>query len=64
MANAGIFANDDPMYERFRQALDKAGEKIWRLPLDEEYKDIIRSNIADIMNTGGRWGGASGAPCS
>ena len=60
-ANAGVFANDDPMYERFRRALDKAGEKFWRLPLGEEYKDLIRSNIADIMNSGGRWGGASSA---
>ena len=56
--NAGIFANDDKMYQRFKDALDKAGEKMWRLPLDEEYKDIIKSNIADIMNSGGRYGGA------
>ena len=57
-ANAGIFANDDDIYNRFRKALDKAGEKMWRLPLDDEYKEQIKSNIADIMNTGGRWGGA------
>ena len=57
-ANAGIFANDDDIYNRFRNALDKAGEKMWRLPLDDEYKEQIKSNIADIMNTGGRWGGA------
>jgi len=57
-ANAGIFANDDAMYERFSEALAKEGEKMWRLPLDDEYKEQIRSNIADIMNTGGRWGGA------
>src|SRR6266496_4055202 len=57
-ANAGIFANDDAMYERFTKALAKAGEKMWRLPLDDEYKEQIRSNIADIMNTGGRYGGA------
>jgi leucyl aminopeptidase len=56
--NAGIFANDDAMYNRFSQALDKAGEKMWRMPLDDEYKEIIRSNIADIVNSGGRWGGA------
>jgi leucyl aminopeptidase len=56
--NAGIFTNDDSMYDRFRRALSKAGEKMWRLPLDEEYKESIRSNIADIMNTGGRYGGA------
>jgi leucyl aminopeptidase len=56
--NAGIFANDDAMYNRFSQALDKAGEKMWRMPLDDEYLEIIRSNIADIVNSGGRWGGA------
>ena len=56
--NAGVFANDDKLYQRFNQALEKAGEKFWRLPLDEEYKESIRSNIADIINSGGRWGGA------
>ncbi len=60
-ANAGIFANDDAMYERFHKANEKAGEKMWRLPLDDEYKEQIRSTIADIMNTGGRWGGAINA---
>jgi leucyl aminopeptidase len=57
-ANAGIFANDDEMYKRFHSANEKAGEKMWRMPLDDEYKEQIRSSIADIMNTGGRWGGA------
>jgi len=56
--NAGVFANDDKMFDRFNRALDRAGEKMWRLPLDEEYKESIRSNIADIVNSGGRWGGA------
>jgi leucyl aminopeptidase len=56
--NAGVFANDDKMYERFHSANEKAGEKMWRMPLDDEYKEQIRSSIADIMNTGGRWGGA------
>ncbi len=40
--NAGVFANDDKMYERFTKALAKAGEKFWRMPLDEEYKESIR----------------------
>lgn len=56
--NAGVFANDEQIYEHFRKAHEKAGEKMWRMPLDDEYKEQIRSNIADIMNTGGRWGGA------
>ena len=58
MVNAGIFANDDAMYERFQKALHQAGEKMWRMPLDDEYRDVIKSNIADIMNSGGRYGGA------
>jgi len=56
--NAGIFANDDQMYERFHSANARAGEKMWRMPLDDEYKEQIRSSIADIVNSGGRWGGA------
>jgi leucyl aminopeptidase len=56
--NAGIFANDDDMYNRFHTANAKAGEKMWRMPLDDEYKEQIRSSIADIVNSGGRWGGA------
>ena len=59
--NAGIFSSDDAMYERFAQANQQAGEKMWRLPLDDEYKEIIKSNIADMVNSGGRWGGAISA---
>ena len=56
--NAGIFSNNDAFYERFHKAQTAAGEKMWRLPLDEEYRELIRSNIADIINSGGRYGGA------
>lgn len=59
--NAGVFANDEDVYNHFSSALQRSGEKFWRLPLDPEYLDMIRSNIADLMNTGGRWGGASTA---
>jgi leucyl aminopeptidase len=57
-ANVGIFSNDDAFYERFNKSLAKSGEKMWRLPVTDEYLDMTRSNIADLMNTGGRWGGA------
>jgi leucyl aminopeptidase len=60
-ANAGVFSNDDALYERFHQANEKAGEKMWRLPLDDEYKENIKSSIADMVNSGGRWGGAINA---
>jgi leucyl aminopeptidase len=58
MVNAGVFANDDDFYNRFHQALAKSGEKMWRLPAEDDYRDLIKSDIADIKNTGGRWGGA------
>jgi leucyl aminopeptidase len=58
MIHGGLFANDDEIYRRFDDARKAAGEKFWRLPLDDEYRDMIKSNIADIVNSGGRWGGA------
>jgi leucyl aminopeptidase len=62
MINAGVFSNDDETYARFETALKVSGEKFWRLPCTEDYKDTIKSQIADIMNTGGsRWGGAISA---
>jgi leucyl aminopeptidase len=59
--HAGVFANDEDVYQHFTRGLQHSGEKFWRLPLDQEYLDMIRSSIADIMNTGGRYGGASTA---
>jgi len=44
--NAGIFASTDELYERFAKANQQAGEKMWRLPLDDEYKENLKSNIA------------------
>jgi leucyl aminopeptidase len=58
---AGGFSNDEEIWARFAEAAERAGEKFWRLPLDDEYRELLRSEIADIKNTGGRWGGASTA---
>jgi leucyl aminopeptidase len=58
MINAGAFSNDDATIEKFQAALATSGEKFWRMPLGDEYYDQIRSDIGDIKNTGGRWGGA------
>ncbi|HXO33822.1 MAG TPA: leucyl aminopeptidase [Candidatus Acidoferrales bacterium] len=60
-ANVGAFSNDDAIYERLLKANAEAGEKMWRLPLDDEYKENIKSTIADMVNSGGRWGGAINA---
>ena len=58
MTNAGVFSNDDDAYAKFEGALATSGEKFWRLPLGEEYAELIKSDIGDIKNTGGRYGGA------
>jgi len=56
--NAGVFSNDDATYDKFNTALATSGEKFWRLPLGDEYAEMIKSDIGDIKNTGGRYGGA------
>jgi leucyl aminopeptidase len=59
MVNAGSFSNDDDTYQHFTDALKISDERFWRLPVEDEYRDLIKSSIADIMNTGGsRYGGA------
>jgi leucyl aminopeptidase len=58
MINAGIFSNNEEIFEKFAEALKRSGEKMWRLPVDQEYQEMIKSGIADIVNSGGRWGGA------
>ncbi len=59
--NAGVFSNNEDAYQHFTRALELSGERFWRLPVDGEYLEMIRSNIADIVNSGGRYGGASTA---
>jgi len=61
LINAGIFSNNDAAYEKFNAGLAVSGEKFWRMPLGDEYADMIKSDIGDIKNTGGRYGGASTA---
>ncbi|MFV1971655.1 MAG: leucyl aminopeptidase [Acidimicrobiia bacterium] len=54
----GLFASDDEAAELVGGAALAAGEKMWRMPLEAEYKPLIESDIADMKNTAGRWGGA------
>jgi leucyl aminopeptidase len=57
--NAGVFANNEEAFLQFSKALEISGEKFWRLPVEDEYREQIRSSIADIQNTGQtRYGGA------
>jgi leucyl aminopeptidase len=62
MINAGLFSNDDAACAKFEGALATSGEKFWRLPCTDDYRDHIKSEIADMMNTGkNRYGGATSA---
>ena len=55
---AGLFSNDDELAQKLIESGERVGERLWRLPAWDEYKDLIRSEWADMKNSGGRWGGA------
>ncbi len=55
---AGLFTNDEPFYQDFLAASRQTGERVWRLPLDDDYKESLKSHVADLKNVGGKWGGA------
>ena len=53
-----VMGNDQPLIDRVLKASDAAGERMWQLPLFKEYREQIRSSVADLKNTGGRDAGA------
>lgn len=55
---AGYFANEESLAAELEQAANAAGERLWRLPLDADYFEELKSPIADVKNIGSRWGGA------
>jgi leucyl aminopeptidase len=55
---AGLFSNDDELARMLIESGERAGERVWRMPVWDDYKDLIRSEWADMKNSGGRWGGA------
>jgi leucyl aminopeptidase len=55
---AGLFSNDDELARKLIESGERVGERLWRLPAWDEYKELIRSEWADMKNSGGRWGGA------
>ena len=58
---SGIMGNDEEFIKRLIDTAEKSGEKFWQLPLWDEYFESLKSDIADMKNTGSRWGGASTA---
>ena len=55
---AGLFSNDDELARKLIECGERVGERLWRLPEWDDYKELIRSDWADMKNSGGRWGGA------
>jgi len=56
--NVGAFTNNEAFLEKLLAAAKAEGEKTWQLPMDEEYKELLKSNFADLHNIGGRSGGS------
>lgn len=58
---AGVMGTDEALVEEVRRAGDRSGERVWPLPLWDEYRDLIKSEIADMKNSGGRPAGSISA---
>lgn len=55
---SGVMGNDEKLRDRLVESAENAGEKMWVLPLEKNYRKLIDSKIADVKNIGGRYGGA------
>jgi leucyl aminopeptidase len=56
--NIGAFTNNQPFLDKLMAAAKMEGEKTWQMPIDEEYKEALKSDFADLHNIGGRPGGS------
>lgn len=57
----GIMGNSQELINKLIKTAEENGERYWQLPMYEEYKEGLKSDVADMKNTGSRWGGASAA---
>jgi leucyl aminopeptidase len=57
--NVGVFSNDQPWTDKLLASAKAAGEKMWQLPMDDEYREFIKGSFADIQNIGSGKGGGS-----
>ena len=58
---AGLFAVDEPLAAAISRAAAHTGERVWRLPMDDDFDDLLKSPVADLKNVGGKHGGATTA---
>src|SRR5262245_65836770 len=54
----GLFGTPDDWVERVKRAAERAGDRMWQMPLFDDYREQLKSDIADFMNTGGRAAGS------
>jgi len=57
--NVGVFGSDQPWTDKLLASAKQAGEKMWQLPMDDEYREFIKGSFADIQNIGSGKGGGS-----
>ena len=55
---SGIFSNNQDLADKVLKAAERIGERMWQMPMPEEYKEQLKSEIADVKNTGHKYGGA------
>ncbi|APW59429.1 leucyl aminopeptidase [Paludisphaera borealis] len=55
---AGLFSNDEVFTHELLESCGRTGERAWEMPFDDDFKDQLKSNVADLKNVGGKWGGA------
>ncbi len=55
---AGLFTKDETLAEELYRKGLKTFDRLWRLPMWDDYNELITSDVADVKNVGGRWGGA------
>jgi len=55
---SAVFTNDEEWMKKLREASEISGERIWQLPVHEEYREMLRSDVADLKNVGGPLAGA------
>ena len=58
MVRSGLFATDEGLAQELQAAGDAALDLCWRMPLDDEYAEGLKTHFADVANVAGRWGGA------
>jgi leucyl aminopeptidase len=55
---SGLFSNSDELSDKIKKSSDRTGDRVWQLPLYQDYFEELKTNFADIQNIGGRYGGA------